>query len=123
MVNDILCDEAGFATEDAMPWVSSHIFRHLRDEQLLKAEPLKNLYSTNVHSELERLDLLESGRRVMSEPPPTDFVGCRARALVRSGLAVEDLSCKRLGHRAEFPRCFFLSASCFEPSRVAKVRQ
>src|SRR4028118_2305056 len=46
------------------------------------------------------------------------------QALVRSGcLAIEVLSCKRLGCGAGFPRCPFLSAGYLDPSRVARVRQ
>lgn len=55
-------------------------------------------------------------------PPTSSYIAPKPQ--VRSGcLAVEGLSCKRLGCGAGLPRCPFLSAGCLQLSRVAKVRQ
>jgi hypothetical protein len=42
ILDHVICDEDGLATESAMPWVSSHIFKALRDENLLRPERLRN---------------------------------------------------------------------------------
>jgi hypothetical protein len=62
-----ICDEGGLATEAAMPWVSSHIFKVLRAENLLCPEPLHQKYSGAVAKRLEDTGLLSWARKAMCE--------------------------------------------------------
>jgi hypothetical protein len=67
ILDHVVCDEGGLATEAAMPWVSSHIFKTLRAENLLRPEPLQLKYSSAVFRRLEETGLLPWARKAMHE--------------------------------------------------------
>ncbi len=67
IVDQAICDEGGLATEAAMPWVSSHIFKTLHAENLLRPAPLQHNYSSAVFRRLEDTGLLSWARKAMRE--------------------------------------------------------
>ncbi len=65
VLDHIICDDDGLSTEAAMPWVSSHIFKALRAENLLRPRRFREGYSNTVLSHLREAGLLEWARHAM----------------------------------------------------------
>ena len=67
IVDQVICDEDGLATEAAMPWVSSYIFKELQAQKVLRPERLRANYSVAVLSRLNETGLLSWAQEAMRQ--------------------------------------------------------
>lgn len=66
ILDHVICDKDGLSTEEAMPWVSTHIFNVLRAEGLLRPERLRLRYSDATLNRLHETGLIRWAEDTMA---------------------------------------------------------